>query len=209
MSLGQIGEFSFIIAGVGLSLGVVRPFLYPVAVAVSALTTLLTPWLIRASGRFATFVDGRLPQRAADVRVALRRLGERPARDARAPDRVGAHPPSGPAAGRRRRRCWRRSSSPFSLGRHRLLRLAGEVAHFAPAIARLLLVGATVALHHPVHPGRDPDRARAGRRAGGRGAARARGRRARAGSRGGAAARAAGDAADRDPARRRRSRSSR
>ena len=61
MSLGQIGEFSFIIAGVGLSLGVIRPFLYPVAVAVSALTTLLTPWLIRSSGRAAGFVDRRLP----------------------------------------------------------------------------------------------------------------------------------------------------
>jgi len=47
LSLGQIGEFSFIIAGVGLSLGVTRSFLYPVAVAVSALTTLLTPYLIR------------------------------------------------------------------------------------------------------------------------------------------------------------------
>src|SRR6185503_17393378 len=35
MSLAQIGEFSFIIVGVGLSIGVIRPFLYPVAVAVS------------------------------------------------------------------------------------------------------------------------------------------------------------------------------
>jgi CPA2 family monovalent cation:H+ antiporter-2 len=61
MSLAQIGEFSFIIAGVGLSLGAVGDFLYPVAVAVSALTTLVTPWLIRASGRFASFVDARLP----------------------------------------------------------------------------------------------------------------------------------------------------
>jgi CPA2 family monovalent cation:H+ antiporter-2 len=61
LSLGQIGEFSFIIAGVGLSLGVTRHFLYPVAVAVSALTTLLTPWLIRGSGRAASYVDRRLP----------------------------------------------------------------------------------------------------------------------------------------------------
>jgi CPA2 family monovalent cation:H+ antiporter-2 len=61
MSLGQIGEFSFIIAGVGLSLGVTGHFLYPVAVAVSALTTLLTPFLIRWSGGFASFVDRRLP----------------------------------------------------------------------------------------------------------------------------------------------------
>ena len=61
MSLAQIGEFSFIIAGVGLSLGAVGSFLYPVAVAVSALTTLITPWLIRLSGPVAAFVDGRLP----------------------------------------------------------------------------------------------------------------------------------------------------
>jgi monovalent cation:H+ antiporter-2, CPA2 family len=62
MSLAQIGEFSFIIAGVGLSLGAVGSFLYPVAVAVSALTTLVTPWLIRASGPAASFVDSRLPR---------------------------------------------------------------------------------------------------------------------------------------------------
>jgi CPA2 family monovalent cation:H+ antiporter-2 len=61
MSLAQIGEFSFIIAGLGLSLGATRHFLYPVAVAVSALTTLLTPWLIRSSDRVAAYVDRRLP----------------------------------------------------------------------------------------------------------------------------------------------------
>jgi CPA2 family monovalent cation:H+ antiporter-2 len=61
MSLAQIGEFSFIIAALGLSLGVVRPFLYPVAVAVSALTTLVTPWLIKASGPVAVRVDRALP----------------------------------------------------------------------------------------------------------------------------------------------------
>jgi CPA2 family monovalent cation:H+ antiporter-2 len=61
MSLAQIGEFSFIIAGLGLSLGATRHFLYPVAVAVSALTALLTPWLIRSSDRVAAYVDRRLP----------------------------------------------------------------------------------------------------------------------------------------------------
>ena len=49
MGLAQIGEFSFIIATLGLTLGVTSPFLYPIAVSVSALTTLLTPYLIRAS----------------------------------------------------------------------------------------------------------------------------------------------------------------
>ena len=62
MSLAQIGEFSFIIAGLGLSLGATRDFLYPVAIAVSALTTLSTPWLIRASVSSAEFIDRRLPR---------------------------------------------------------------------------------------------------------------------------------------------------
>jgi CPA2 family monovalent cation:H+ antiporter-2 len=63
MSLAQIGEFSFIIASVGLAAGAIRPFLYPVAIAVSAVTTLTTPWLIRTSGTFASFVDRTLPHR--------------------------------------------------------------------------------------------------------------------------------------------------
>jgi CPA2 family monovalent cation:H+ antiporter-2 len=62
MSLAQIGEFSFIIAGLGLTLQATGTFLYPVAVTVSALTTLLTPWLIRASGPAASWVDRRLPR---------------------------------------------------------------------------------------------------------------------------------------------------
>jgi CPA2 family monovalent cation:H+ antiporter-2 len=61
MSLAQIGEFSFIIAAVGLSSGATREFLYPVAVAVSAITTLTTPWLIRAAGPAAQWVDRKLP----------------------------------------------------------------------------------------------------------------------------------------------------
>jgi CPA2 family monovalent cation:H+ antiporter-2 len=61
MSLAQIGEFSFIIVGVGVSLGVVRESLYPIAVAISALTTLSTPWLVRGSGSVASVVDRRLP----------------------------------------------------------------------------------------------------------------------------------------------------
>jgi CPA2 family monovalent cation:H+ antiporter-2 len=62
MSLAQIGEFSFIIAAVGLAAGATRNFLYPVAVAVSAITTLLTPWLIRGAGPAAMFVDRKLPR---------------------------------------------------------------------------------------------------------------------------------------------------
>lgn len=61
-SLAQIGEFSFVIAGLGLSLRATGEFLYPVVVTVSAVTTLLTPWLIRGSGPRAAWVDGRLPK---------------------------------------------------------------------------------------------------------------------------------------------------
>ncbi len=56
MGLAQIGEFSFIIASLGLTLNVTSKFLYPIAVAVSAITTLLTPYLIKsADGAVARF----------------------------------------------------------------------------------------------------------------------------------------------------------
>ena len=70
MSLAQIGEFSFIIAGVGLAAGATRGFLYPVAVAVSAVTTLFTPLLIRAAEPVAMLVDRKLP-RPLQTSVAL------------------------------------------------------------------------------------------------------------------------------------------
>ncbi|MBL8914696.1 MAG: cation:proton antiporter, partial [Archangium sp.] len=63
LSLAQIGEFSFIMAGLGLSLNATGSSLYPVAIAVSALTTLTTPALIRASPRIADLVDRKLPHR--------------------------------------------------------------------------------------------------------------------------------------------------
>jgi CPA2 family monovalent cation:H+ antiporter-2 len=62
MSLGQIGEFSFIIAGVGVAAGVIRGWLYPVAIAVSAITTLTTPLLIKLSNRAAASIDHWLPE---------------------------------------------------------------------------------------------------------------------------------------------------
>jgi len=70
MSLAQIGEFSFIIAALGLSLGAIGDFLFPVAVTVSAITTLTTPWLIQASGPVAAWLDHRLPH-ALQTFVAL------------------------------------------------------------------------------------------------------------------------------------------
>jgi CPA2 family monovalent cation:H+ antiporter-2 len=63
MSLAQIGEFSFIIASLGVSLKVTSSFLYPIAVAVSAVTTLLTPYLIRAADDAADAVQRWAPAR--------------------------------------------------------------------------------------------------------------------------------------------------
>jgi CPA2 family monovalent cation:H+ antiporter-2 len=60
MSLAQIGEFSFIIAGVGLASGITLELL-PIVVSVSAITTLTTPWLIRSAVPTASWVDARLP----------------------------------------------------------------------------------------------------------------------------------------------------
>jgi monovalent cation:H+ antiporter-2, CPA2 family len=62
MSLAQIGEFSFIIASVGVASGVLRGWLYPVAIGVSAITTLTTPLLIRLSNRAAASIDRWLPE---------------------------------------------------------------------------------------------------------------------------------------------------
>jgi monovalent cation:H+ antiporter-2, CPA2 family len=61
MSFAPIGEFSFILAGLGLSLRATGEFLFPVAVAVSTLTTLMTPWLIRGAPLVAERVDRHLP----------------------------------------------------------------------------------------------------------------------------------------------------
>lgn len=61
-SLSQIGEFSFIIATMGLALKVTSAFLYPVAVAVSALTTFTTPYMIRSSLPFYEFIQSVLPE---------------------------------------------------------------------------------------------------------------------------------------------------
>ena len=62
MSLAQIGEFSFIIASVGVASGVIGAWMYPVAIAVSAITTLTTPLLIRLANRAAASIDHWLPE---------------------------------------------------------------------------------------------------------------------------------------------------
>lgn len=61
-SMAQIGEFSFIIASLGLSLGVIGKFLYPVVVAVSVITTFLTPYMIRMATPAYGMLERRLPK---------------------------------------------------------------------------------------------------------------------------------------------------
>jgi len=67
MGLAQIGEFSFIIAALGLSLNVTSHFIYPIAVAVSALTTLTTPYLIRVSDTVVAIFDRLAPRPLAGM----------------------------------------------------------------------------------------------------------------------------------------------
>lgn len=61
-SLTQVGEFAFIIASLGVSLNVTDKYLYPVIVAVSVITTFLTPYMIRFSEPAYRFVDSRMPK---------------------------------------------------------------------------------------------------------------------------------------------------
>nr|WP_315408565.1 cation:proton antiporter [uncultured Prevotella sp.] len=62
-SMAQVGEFAFIIATLGKSLGVISEFLYPVVVAVSVITTFLTPYMIRAAEPCYNFLVKHLPKR--------------------------------------------------------------------------------------------------------------------------------------------------
>lgn len=63
MSMAQIGEFAFIVATLGLSLGVTSDFLFPVAVGASAITTFTTPYLIRYSEHLYYALERLLPSR--------------------------------------------------------------------------------------------------------------------------------------------------
>jgi CPA2 family monovalent cation:H+ antiporter-2 len=141
MSLAQIGEFSFIIAGVGLSLGAVGGFLYPIAIAVSALTTLITPFLIRLSNPAAALVDRRLPHALQTFSSLygswVARLG----------GGSGAHP----GAARTRRLAWflvadvsiiAAIAIAGTLAAPRAIALANRHLNIDPVWARRLLLGA-------------------------------------------------------------------
>lgn len=62
LSMAQIGEFAFIVATLGLSLGVISDFLFPIAVGVSAITTFTTPYLIKSANPLYNFIERTLPQ---------------------------------------------------------------------------------------------------------------------------------------------------
>ena len=63
MSLSQIGEFSFIIATLGMSMNVTSSFLYPIVVAVSAITTFTTPFMVKMAVPFSEFLERKLPRK--------------------------------------------------------------------------------------------------------------------------------------------------
>ncbi|MFA9188650.1 cation:proton antiporter [Flavobacterium sp. FBOR7N2.3] len=63
MSLSQIGEFSFIIATLGMSMNVTSGFLYPVVVAVSAVTTFTTPFMVKMAVPFSGYLEKKLPRK--------------------------------------------------------------------------------------------------------------------------------------------------
>jgi CPA2 family monovalent cation:H+ antiporter-2 len=63
MTLAQIGEFSFIIATLGMSLNVTSDFLYPIVVAVSAVTTFTTPFMVKMAVPFSEYLEKKLPRK--------------------------------------------------------------------------------------------------------------------------------------------------
>lgn len=148
MSLAQIGEFSFIIAGLGLMLNATGSFLYPVAIVVSAVTTLTTPWLIRASGPTADWIDRTLPRplqtfsvlygswienlrnapRSRNTMAKIRRMLVLLLLDAALTAAI---------------------VSGFSANRNRLMALAQEYAGLPPALARVLLIVLVILLAAP------------------------------------------------------------
>ncbi len=65
-SVAQLGEFAFIIAGLGCSLGVMRDFIYPVVIAVSVITTFTTPYMIKAANPVVDWLEKKIPRNVLD-----------------------------------------------------------------------------------------------------------------------------------------------
>ncbi|MBN8739529.1 MAG: cation/H(+) antiporter [Lysobacterales bacterium 69-70] len=70
LGLAQIGEFSFVIAGVGLASGVTSDFLYPIAVGASVLAAFVTPYLLRSSDLLADRAGVALPRKVRALMIA-------------------------------------------------------------------------------------------------------------------------------------------
>ena len=148
MSLAQIGEFSFIIASAGIASGATPPSLYPIVVAVSALTTLTTPWLIRSAVPVAAWVDKSLPRPlqtfAALYGTWIESARERPATSA---DRV--------RIGRAIRALALDAAAivalcvGVSMAMQPLVRVVSEHTPLEPPLARGLVVGGALALAVP------------------------------------------------------------
>lgn len=62
-SLAQVGEFAFILASLGVSLGAISPFLYPIIVSASVITTFFTPYMIRLSNPISHWIESRIPEK--------------------------------------------------------------------------------------------------------------------------------------------------
>ncbi|HXS81769.1 MAG TPA: cation:proton antiporter [Methylomirabilota bacterium] len=148
MSLAQIGEFSFIIAAAGIASGATPAPLYPIVVAISALTTLSTPWLIRFADPVAAWVDKSLP-RPLQTFAALYGTWIESAREK-------------PATSEDRRRIGRAIRAlaldaaaivvlcvGVSIAMQPLVRIVVERTPLQPPVARGLVVGAALALSVP------------------------------------------------------------
>ena len=80
-SMAQIGEFAFIIASLGKSLGVMADYIYPVVVAVSVITTFTTPYFIKLSEPFYGFISRKLPPKLFESLSEVRSSGRTQARE--------------------------------------------------------------------------------------------------------------------------------
>ena len=78
-SLAQLGEFGFIIAGVGCTLGVMRDFIYPVIIAVSVITTFTTPFMIKLADPCYNLLNKRLPAKWIDRLAQMNDSGKQTA----------------------------------------------------------------------------------------------------------------------------------
>ena len=76
-SLAQVGEFSFIIAALGIQLGVLSDFIYPIIVSVSVITTFTTPYGIRYSEKIYRAIDKRLPAQWNNLRIGYGNLNDK------------------------------------------------------------------------------------------------------------------------------------